>query len=168
MRDLGTALLGALAAVWGCGQVHHASACFTGAHRLDSGEQALPGSGLALKHWPALPGPKSPDLTGIYTLHNAAGQALALMRISNVRGSEFAVGIAEPTGNPGIDWKGHGTIHGKDGHYDWTFPDGKQGRTTIRIDADGNLVGQVRGAGIDWDYVGKRREGPVRLVDHGR
>jgi hypothetical protein len=110
-----------------------------------------------------------PDLVGTYALYARDGDLTAesytFMKISQQQGSEFVIGIAKPTGHAGMDWKGRGIINGKQGHYDWVFPDGKTGRTTITIDADGNLCGQVRGSGIDWDYVAKRREGPVKLPE---
>ena len=36
-------------------------------------------------------------------------------------------------------------------------------RTTFTIDKDGNLVGQVRGAGLDWNCIATRKEGPIRM-----
>jgi hypothetical protein len=86
------------------------------------------------------------------------GSGVVRLKIWNQRGNSFLVGIAEPTGNPTIDWEGRGVLDGERGHYDWTFPDGKQGRTTFTIDKDGHLHGSVRGGGIDWDYVGRRVE----------
>ncbi len=108
-----------------------------------------------------------PDLVGTYGLYpsqaDTAGAPNAVMCISTQQGNQFTIGIAVPTGHAGLDWEGRGSIDGKGGHYDWVFVDGKAGRTTFIVDADGNLRGKVRGGGIDWDYVGKRREGPVKL-----
>ena len=112
------------------------------------------------------PPPEYPKLIGIYDLRHRIEDATAncpQMRISWQDGRHFEVAIGAATGNPAIDWQGRGVINGASGYYDWVFPDGKRGRTTFTIDADGNLLGQVRGAGIDWDYVGKRKEGPVRV-----
>lgn len=53
-------------------------------------------------------------------------------------------------------WTAQGVFDGTNGYYDWVFTDGRRGRTTIRMDASGALHGQVRGAGIDWDYVATR------------
>jgi len=105
------------------------------------------------------------DLVGTYAIYpkgEVTPGPFAMLNISAQRGGQFLVGIALPTGNPSVDWEGHGAIEGEKGYYDWTFPDGKKGRTTITVTADGNLLGEVRGAGIDWDYVGKRLEGPVK------
>lgn len=97
------------------------------------------------------------DLAGVYELSIAGDlSVVARMRITGRSKTEFDVGIAEPTGDPSVDWTGRGTFKGSSGHYDWTFPDGKTGRTTLSIDADGRLLGQVRGAGIDWDYMARR------------
>ena len=114
------------------------------------------------------PGPPDPpDLVGTYRLwHPNAyplGASTAHMKITLQDGNRFTISIAQPTGSPGVDWQGHGVIDGKRGHYDWVFPNGWTGRTTITIDADGNLRGQVRGSGIAWDYIGKRDEGPVEV-----
>jgi len=116
---------------------------------------------------PISPSREQADLVGSYVLYpdaNTSGPGAAQMSISAQRGGQFLVGIAVPTGNPGMDWEGRGTIDGKKGHYDWVFPDGKKGRTTISITADGMLLGEVRGADIDWNYVGKRLEGPLKLT----
>jgi uncharacterized caspase-like protein len=54
----------------------------------------------------------------------------------------------------GDSWKGYGNFDGKTGSYHWVFTNGKSGQTTFHMDDDGALHGQVRGAGIDWDYIG--------------
>ena len=111
--------------------------------------------------------PEQADLVGSYALYtpnaNPEGTAVAMMRIVSQDGKRFVIRIAAPTGNPSVDWQGKGVIDGKEGHYDWVFPNGWSGRTTITIDASGHLKGQVRGSGIDWDYIGKRVEGPVKM-----
>lgn len=53
----------------------------------------------------------------------------------------------------GDSWKGYGNFDGKSGSYHWVFTNGKSGQTTFHMDFDGVLHGQVRGAGIDWDYI---------------
>jgi hypothetical protein len=105
------------------------------------------------------------DLAGTYDLYrnaNQTGPSGARMKIWAQQGNQFSIGIAEPTRSGAVDWEGHGTINGNQGHYDWVFPDGKRGRTTFIIDVDGNLHGQVRGSGIDWDYVARRIGKPVQ------
>lgn len=112
-----------------------------------------------------------PLLTGIYALfpaNNPSGGPTARMSISSRQGREFTVGIAKPTGNPKYDWEGRGVIDGDEGYYDWVFEDGKRGRTTIRIDSAGQLRGQVRGAGIDWDYIGWHEQSPAIFLDSFR
>ena len=97
-------------------------------------------------------------LVGTYELSlsaDATRAALARMTISAQHGDRFTIGIAEPTGNAAVDWQGQGVIKGNTGHYDWVFPDGKTGRTTITIDDDGVIHGQVRGSGLYWDYVAR-------------
>src|SRR5438552_18860343 len=99
--------------------------------------------------------PQFPDLVGTYGLYapnDPDVTAVPMMRIVSQDGNRFVIRIAVPSGNPAVDWQGRGVIDGNQGHYDWVFPDGKTGRTTIRLDADGHLRGQVRGSGIDWDY----------------
>lgn len=78
------------------------------------------------------------------------------MRISGQQGNTFSVGIASPTGNPSVDWDGEGSIQGNTGSYSWRFKDGKTGRTTFKMDNAGNLHGQVRGAGVSWDYMARK------------
>lgn len=52
----------------------------------------------------------------------------------------------------GDGFSGQGTFDGKTGYYDWQFGDGRAGRTTLSLDADGVLHGQVRGSSIAWDF----------------
>src|SRR5688572_16686911 len=91
---------------------------------------------------PLDPQPPRPvrNLEGIYAIShegNPTGVGFAKMKIWNQRGNTFLIGIAEPTGNGGVDWQGRGVIDGERGHYDWAFPDGKHGRTTFTFDKDG-------------------------------
>ncbi len=74
--------------------------------------------------------------------------AIASMRIE-VRGAEIAAS--------GDGWNGRGSFDGTRGYYDWQFADGRRGRTTIALDGDCVLHGQVRGSGLDWDYQAQRR-----------
>lgn len=104
--------------------------------------------------------PKPGDITGNYVLYREGdmfGKVAGHMRISQRYGNKFSIGIANPTGNPAMDWQGKGVIEGAGGYYDWVFNDGKKGRTTFRIDKSGNLHGNVRGSGINWDYVARRQ-----------
>lgn len=111
-------------------------------------------------------GPAYANLIGTYELIPALKPTrgvTARMRVSSQDGREFTVGAADASGDPKRDWSGRGVIDGAEGYYDWAFGDGKKGRTTFRIDSQGRLQGQVRGAGIDWDYIGRRVEGAISL-----
>lgn len=107
--------------------------------------------------------PRSRNLVGVYTLsHKAAPTSgVAKMKIWAQSGSTFSVAIAERTGIAGLDWEGRGVIDGNEGYYDWTFADGKKGRTTFTVDLAGKIHGQVRGSRLDWDYIGVRLETPT-------
>ncbi len=114
--------------------------------------------------FPALTGAQThvgpANITGNYVLYREGdllGKVVGYMRISAQRGSQFSIGIASPTGNPTQDWQGKGVVEGAGGYYDWVFTDGKKGRTTFRIDKSGNIHGMVRGSGINWDYVARRK-----------
>jgi len=101
------------------------------------------------------------NLTGTYALSHkgdTGAVGIARMKIWNQQGDSFLVGIAELANHPAVDWEGRGVFDGERGHYDWVFPDGKKGRTTFTVDKDGHIHGQVRGGGIDWNYVGRRME----------
>jgi hypothetical protein len=92
-------------------------------------------------------------LTGVYNLHpleNPSGDSIGTMTLTVRKNSSI---IAR-----GKDWKGAGRIDGKQGYYDWEFVDGKNGRTTILVNADGTLQGRVFGSGLDWWYLARRRE----------
>lgn len=56
----------------------------------------------------------------------------------------------------GQDWSGEGVFDGSEGYYDWKFKSGNEGRTTIYIDSDGNLFGDVKGQITPWTYIGTR------------
>jgi hypothetical protein len=103
--------------------------------------------------------PRPVDITGNYILYregNMLGKVEGYMKINSKRGNQFSIGITAPTGDPAIDWKGNGVVNGDEGYYDWVFTDGKKGRTTFRIDEEGNLHGMVRGSGLNWDYVARK------------
>jgi RNA polymerase sigma factor (sigma-70 family) len=103
---------------------------------------------------PMAPKGDPPNLVGVYSLYsstNTDASIAATMEIPAQLGGQFLIGDKTQ------GWEGRGVIEGKKGYYDWVFTDGKSGRTTFTVDADGNLQGQVRGSGIDWDYVAKRQ-----------
>ena len=56
----------------------------------------------------------------------------------------------------GDSWRGSGSFDGESGSYRWAFADGKSGLTTFSIDRNEMMRGQVRGSGIDWDYLATR------------
>jgi len=100
------------------------------------------------------------DLSGTYALYQKGKEykgVAGYMTINQQSGNNFSVGIASPTGNPAIDWSGQGSVQGSSGYYSWNFQDGKTGQTTFTIDNNGNLHGQVRGSGVNWDYIARRQ-----------
>jgi hypothetical protein len=106
---------------------------------------------------PALAGAQ--NLSGTYALYQKGNESrgvVGYMQISQQSGNNFSVGIASPTGNPAVDWQGQGNIQGNSGFYTWRFGDGKTGQTTFSVDHAGNLHGQVRGSGINWDYLAQK------------
>lgn len=57
----------------------------------------------------------------------------------------------------GDAWKGHGTFEVQQGHFSWTYSDGRKGHTTLWLDGAGALHGQVREAPMDWDFIATRQ-----------
>lgn len=56
----------------------------------------------------------------------------------------------------GRDWRGTGKLNGTRGYYDWSFDDGKTGRTTFTYDPEFDLLeGSVRGD-LSWDFKATR------------
>lgn len=114
----------------------------------------------------SIPAAAESDVTGVYDLRSEGftdGPVVARMSVTHQKGTEFRIGVADPTGSAATDWSGFGVLEGKGGYYDWTFPDGKKGRTTFTRDTDGTWHGAVRGAGIDWDYMATRIPPPPAL-----
>jgi hypothetical protein len=90
------------------------------------------------------------NIEGTYQLYEAgSSKAIATMTISNQSGDRFSVN--------GAGWSGSGSISG--GYYDWRFTDGKSGRTTFSISADGSINGHVQSADagqeLNWSYVAR-------------
>jgi len=57
----------------------------------------------------------------------------------------------------GDGWTGHGTLSGRQGHYDWAYADGRSsGYCDFSVRSDGSLAGQVHGTRHDWSYVAQR------------
>jgi hypothetical protein len=109
---------------------------------------------------PALAIAQPPDIIGTYALYregDRSGNVVGYMRITQQNNQNFSIGIANPTGNPCVDWQGTGEVSGNSGFYSWKFSDGKQGQTTFSIDGEGNLHGHVQGSGINWRYVARRQ-----------
>jgi hypothetical protein len=84
------------------------------------------------------------SIEGVYLLYRIEKFAITARRDKgfSIRGLDQA-------------WSGEGRIDGNEGYYNWIFADGKTGRTTFTINADGTLTGQVRGAGLDWLYLAR-------------
>ncbi len=57
----------------------------------------------------------------------------------------------------GDGWTGEGEFDGESGYYNWSFADGRTGRTTIRLGENGILYGEVRGSGLDWNFEATRQ-----------
>ena len=57
----------------------------------------------------------------------------------------------------GPDWSGIGELNRTAGQYRWRFTDGRIGSTSFTLRADCTLFGMVRGSGIHWNYVARRR-----------
>ena len=92
------------------------------------------------------------SIAGSYDLYGSSGTIEATMHISGA-GPEFTVS--------GSGWSGNGRFENGSGYYNWRFGDGRTGTTTLSLDPAGNLIGTVAGSGINWTYVGRRREGPI-------
>lgn len=106
--------------------------------------------------WPSdrVPTPLCADIAGTYRL--------AREETPDVDEGEMLIrGSAAGFVASGADWRGPGRLEGANGRYDWTFDDGRSGRTSIRIGADGRLHGHVLGSGVDWRYIARRAEGPI-------
>jgi hypothetical protein len=93
----------------------------------------------------------------LFDIGNVGGRVVGVMLFSAQSGTSFSVTSSNPE-----PWNGTGDITNNQGYYDWRFPDGRTGRTTIVVGADGNLYGHVFGSGLNWMYVARRREGLIR------
>ena len=58
----------------------------------------------------------------------------------------------------GDGWRGEGKITGTKGYYNWTFNDGRTGKTSFTYNAEFDILvsGKVYGSGIDWAFTGNR------------
>jgi hypothetical protein len=103
----------------------------------------------------------APNVEGDYLLFRESepnGPPVAAMNFFNQKGSDFMVA--------GSGWGASGHLTGSSGYYDWNFTDGRKGRTTFTVQADGGLRGHVQGANndINWKFVArktKRRAAPA-------
>jgi hypothetical protein len=87
----------------------------------------------------------------VYLANDALAAAASEMTIDQ-SGSTFTV--------RGKGWTGHGTLSGRQGHYDWAYADGhSSGYCDFSVRSDGSLVGQVHGARVNWSYVAQRTAG---------
>jgi hypothetical protein len=55
-------------------------------------------------------------------------------------------------------WRGSRKFEGQSGHNFWSFSEGRNGHTTLWLDQNGLLHGQVREAPVDWDFVATREQ----------
>jgi hypothetical protein len=98
-------------------------------------------------------GPRAISIEGVYLLYqwdDQDGKPKAKMAITAREGNGFSVRGVDQT------WSGEGSIDGNTGYYYWVFADGKRGKTTFTINADGTLKGEVRGEIDSWTYLARR------------
>jgi hypothetical protein len=103
-------------------------------------------------------------LNGDYALYHFYDQEqfVTTMHVTPVQGNNFQIS--------GEGWYGEGELIGNSGYYDWTFSDGRKGRTNFIVNSKGEIIGHVLGAmpnprdfGLNWSYValpGKSKEKP--------
>ena len=96
---------------------------------------------------------KTSPISGVYELVEVSrrDKIVATMELmTNGTGDLLVQGI-------GSEWTGKGKASANTGYYDWKFSDGKMGRTTFVINADGTLTGHVFGSGLDWRFLARRQ-----------
>lgn len=106
-----------------------------------------------------LPAFAAPNVEGDYEIYredNPGKGVVAKMNFFNQKGSDFLVA--------GSGWGGTGRLDGAGGYYEWSFTDGRKGRTGFTIRNDGSLRGHVVGANnnINWIFIAKRVSQPAR------
>jgi len=91
----------------------------------------------------------------LYESHDLGGVMRGTMVIEG-DGPDFSIA--------GMGWAGTGRFENGQGFYNWRFPDGRKGTGSLTL-KDGNLLGVVTGGGpeVDWNYVARRREGPISM-----
>jgi len=104
------------------------------------------------------------SIAGIYSLSHwqySDNKPVAQMAIIVWSKDTFLVrGVGE---KPDQVLIGMGGVDGREGYYEWKFADGKAGRTTFVVNADGTLKGHVLGSGLDWWYLARRAQsGPEK------
>ncbi len=99
------------------------------------------------------------SIAGIYSLsHWQSSNNIPVAQMAIIAWSKdtfFVRGVGE---KPDQVWVGMGGVDGREGYYEWKFADGKSGRTTFVINADGTLKGHVLGSGLDWWYLARRAQ----------
>lgn len=93
------------------------------------------------------------SVAGVYKLYprdDPNGPVQAVIEIVPLPGGVIEVRGVDQT------WTGAGWMNENPGFYDWKFPDGRTGRTTVEANDDGTIRGTVSGSGIDWSFVGRR------------
>lgn len=99
------------------------------------------------------------EMTGLYELYvqgNEGRGIVGYMRIFDQSGGNFSVRSATSAGVVTDEWQGRGAVQGNSGIYSWRFRDGRTGQSSFSIDRAGNLLGQVRGSDIDWNYLARK------------
>jgi hypothetical protein len=114
-------------------------------------------------------------IRGTTSDHNTWAGQLRLRRVrvqkdtGSLSGTYTLYDLDDPTGAPkgeikiaqdgdtllitGDGWRAAGKIHDGTGYYDWTFTDGRIGRTEIKRNDDGTINGLVHGSGLNWTYL---------------
>ncbi len=90
---------------------------------------------------------KDASLSGTYTLYqldNPGGAARGEIKIMQ-DGQMILI--------TGDGWRADGKFNGNEGYYNWTFTDGRIGRTELKRNDDGTLNGLVHGSGLNWTYL---------------
>ncbi len=101
------------------------------------------------------------NIEGTYNLYRStdpSGAVIATMTISGQQDKTFVI--------TGKGWQGTGSITQGIGYYNWTFTNGTSGSTTISLNPDGSITGQVMGPadkeGLNWRYIAKAISRPQK------
>jgi|GEM_PF-6693310 len=94
----------------------------------------------------------SVDISGVWKCRRANSYNKSIVSTMKITQSGKKIKVK----GIGQEWTGEGQFDGNEGYYDWEFSNGKTGRTTIYLDADRNLYGEVKGQITPWTFIGTR------------